>query len=191
MNESPTPEQQANIRKSRRTLLLLLIVFLAPVVGSWLLYANMGRLHLGTTQKGEFVQPPRLLDAAALGLPADWFAHHMTLVYAGGAGCDDDCRRALHVMQTTRLALGEQTDQVKLLYLSQGIPVADMTQGMPGLTGRDVKSGVVQAGFDGADAPKYVYLVDQHGYVVLRYPLAEDPKFILIDLRHLLGASEG
>ena len=188
MNEPLTPEQA---RKNRRTLLLLLLIFLAPVLGSWLLYANMDKVHLGTTQKGEIVQPPRLLDAAALGLPADWFAHHMTLVYAGGAGCDDSCRQALHVMQGTHLALGEQTDQVKLLYLSTGIPVADVTQGNPGLTGRDVGSAVLRAGFDGADAPKYIYLVDQHGYVVLRYPLSQDPKFILIDLRHLLGASEG
>jgi len=27
--------------------------------------------------------------------------------------------------------------------------------------------------------------------VVMRYSLAQDPKFILIDLRHLLGGSEG
>jgi hypothetical protein len=183
--------EQANLKKSRLTLLLLLAVFLLPVLGSWLLYANMGRVHLGTTNKGEFVQPPRQLDTAALGLPTDWFAHHMTLVYAGGAGCDDACRGALRVMQDTRLALGEQTDQVKLLYLSSGIPVADVTQGNPGLIGRDVSSDVLRTGFDGADAPKYIYLVDQHGYVVLRYPLADDPKHILIDLRHLLGLSEG
>src|SRR5579859_4242186 len=120
MNETPTPSEQARIQKSRRTLLLLLLIFLAPVLGSWLLYANMDRVHLSTTNKGEFVQPPRRLDAASLSLPADWFAHHLTLVYAGGAGCDDACRQALHAMQGTRLALGEQTDQVKLLYLSAG-----------------------------------------------------------------------
>ncbi|HSN17007.1 MAG TPA: hypothetical protein VLV87_02260 [Gammaproteobacteria bacterium] len=189
MNQAPTPEQQANLRKSRRTLLLLLIIFLAPVLGSWLLYANINKVHLGTTQKGEFVQPPRLLDAATLGLPADWFGHHLTLVYAGAAGCDDGCRRALHVMQVTRLALGEQTDQVKLLYLAPSMPATDLTQGNPGLTGRAVSEEILRAGF-GADASRYVFLVDQHGYVVLRYSLAQDPKFILIDLRHLLGSSE-
>ena len=191
MNEPQTPEQQANIRKSRRTLLLLLLIFLAPVLGSWLLYANMDKVHLGTSQKGEFVQPPRLLDGAALGLQPDWFAHHMTLIYAGGNGCDDGCRGALHIMQGTRVALGEQMDQVKLLYLSTGIPVSDVLQSTPSITGRDVKSDVTSGSFDGADAPRYIYLVDQHGYVVLRYPLAEDPKFILQDLRHLLGVSEG
>lgn len=191
MSEAPTPGQLANVRKSRRMLLLLLCIFLAPVLGSWLLYVNMDKLHLGTTQKGQFVQPPRLLDGAALKLPADWFAHHMTLVYAGGPGCDDTCRRALQVMQSTRLALGEQSDQVQLLYLSSGVPASGVIQGMSGLTARDVSSDLLRAGFDGADSSKYIYLADRHGYVVLRYPLDQDPKFILIDLRHLLGVSEG
>ncbi|HEY1773258.1 MAG TPA: hypothetical protein VGH91_08715 [Gammaproteobacteria bacterium] len=184
-------QQQDNLKKNRLTLLLLLLVFLLPALGSWLLYANRAHVHLGTTNKGEFVQPPRQLDAAAIGLPADWFAHHLTLVYAGGESCDDACHQALHVMQGTRLALGEQTDQLRLLYLSSGIPTADVTQANPAVTGRDVTGAALRAGFDGADAPKYIYLVDPNGYVVLRYPLAEDPKDILIDLRHLLGASEG
>jgi cytochrome oxidase Cu insertion factor (SCO1/SenC/PrrC family) len=184
-------QERAKLRKNRLTLLLLLLVFLLPALGSWLLYANRAHVHLGTTNKGQFVQPPRQLDTAAIGLPADWFAHHLTLVYAGGESCADTCRQALHVMQGTRLALGEQTDQVRLLYLSAGIPVADVIQANPGVTGRDVKSEVLSAGFDGADAPKYIYLVDPKGYVVLRYPLSQDPKDILIDLRHLLGAGEG
>jgi hypothetical protein len=184
-------QEQVNLKKNRLTLLLLLTMFLLPALGSWLLYVNRAHVHLGTTNKGEFVQPPRQLDVAALGLPADWFAHHLTLVYAGGEGCDAACRQALHVMQGTRLALGEQTDQVRLLYLSAGIPVADVIQANPAVTGRDVTGAVMRAGFDGADAPKYIYLVDPNGYVVLRYPLAEDPKNMLIDLRHLLGVSEG
>jgi hypothetical protein len=184
-------QEQANLKKNRLTLLLLLLVFLVPALGSWLLYANRAHVQLGTTNKGEFVQPPRQLDVAAIGLLADWFAHHLTLVYAGGEGCGDVCRQALHVMQGTRLALGEQTEQLRLLYLSSGIPAADVIQANPSLTGRDVTSAVLRSSFDGADAPKYIYLVDPNGYVVLRYPLAEDPKDILIDLRHLLGASEG
>ena len=182
---------EATAKSNRRTLLLLLLVFLAPALGSWLLYANVGHLHLGTTNKGEFMQPPRLLDAAALGLSQGYFAHHFTLVYVSGPECAADCRAALQVMHGTQLALGEQSAHLQRLYLSQGILAADVTQGDPGLTGRDVKDDAVLKGFDGADAPKYIYLVDRNGYAVLRYALAQDPKFILQDLRHLLGAGEG
>lgn len=182
---------ETQAKSNRRTLLLLLLVFLAPALGSWLLYANVGHLHLGTTNKGEFVQPPRLLDPAALGLAPDYFAHHFTLVYVSGAECAADCRSALKVMHGTQQALGEQTQQVQRLYLSQGILAADVAQGDAGLTGRDVHGTGALQGFDGADAAKYIYLVDRNGYVVLRYALSQDPKFILIDLRHLLGAGEG
>ncbi|MGE5624898.1 MAG: hypothetical protein ACM3ZT_05045 [Bacillota bacterium] len=175
-------------KKNRLIILLLLAIFLAPALGSWLLYANMDKLHLGTTNHGEFVQPPRPLDLTGLTLPKDYFAHHFTLVYPGGVACGEECRHALTVMKNTQLALGEQMSQVQRLYLATGEPAADVTQGDPGLKGADVAGLPVLKGFDGADAPKYIYLVDTNGYVVLRYPLNGDPKWILQDLRHLLGA---
>jgi len=182
---------QAQAKSNRTMLLLLLLVFLAPAVGSWLLYMNVGHFHFGTTNKGEFVDPPRRVDFSALGLTPDYFAHHLTMVYVSGAECAADCRRALQVMQGTQLALGEQSRDVQRLYLSQGILAADITQSDKGLTGRDVQGAGAVAAFGGTPAPQYIYLVDRNGYVVLRYALSQDPKFILMDLRHLLGASEG
>ena len=175
-------------RKNRLIILLLLAVFLAPALGSWLLYVNVDRLHLGTTNHGEFVQPARQLDLTGLALPADYFAHHFTLVYQSGPGCEADCRRALAIMHDTQLALGEQMNSVQRLYLAVGELAGDVTQGDRGLGGADAAGLPVLKGFDGADAPKYIYLVDSKGYVVMRYPLSADPKWILQDLRHLLGA---
>ncbi|HEX7964308.1 MAG TPA: hypothetical protein VF651_01215 [Gammaproteobacteria bacterium] len=183
-------ETQKAANKNRWVLLVLLAVFLAPALGSWLLYANLDKVHLGTTNKGEFVQPPRPVDATGLPLPADYFLHHLTLVYVGGAGCGADCRGALQAMQVSELALGENSRQVQRLYLASGAPDAEAKQDT-GLTAVDGTGRAALAAFDGADAPKYVYLVDPKGYVVLRYPLSEDPKHILQDLRHLLGVSEG
>jgi len=177
-------------RKNRLTLLLLLAIFLAPALGSWLLYANLDKLHLSTTNKGEFVQPPRPIDVTGLALPADYFAHRHTLIYVGGPDCAADCRRALQVMQGTQLALGEATGQVRRLYLAPNAGAAAAVQGDAGLTALDATGKAVLKAFD-ADASQYIYLADPNGYVVLRYKLSEDPKRILIDLRHLLGLSEG
>jgi len=179
---------EKTVKKNRLTLLALFAVFLVPALGSWLLYANIGHFNLGTTNRGEFVQPPRLLDPAVLGLPADYFAHRFTLVYAGGAVCDDSCRQAQRVMQGTQLALGEQTSRVQRLYLAQGAPAGDA--GDAALTARDASAKDALKAFGGEDTTRYIYLADAKGYVVLRYPLSGDPKFILMDLRHLLG-SEG
>ena len=183
--------QDANVKKNRRTLLLLLAVFLVPALGSWLLYTYRGQVHLGTTNKGEFVQPPRLLEPTGLGLPATYFAHHQTLIYVGGLGCVGQCRNALHVMQATQQALGEKSEQIQRLYLAQGAPPTDLRTVDPALTARGPVAKDTLMPFATEDAPKYIYLADPNGYVVMRWSLAEDPKFILIDLRHLLGGGEG
>jgi hypothetical protein len=182
---------EKTVKKNRLMLLLLLAVFLAPALGSWLLYANIDRMHLGTTNHGEFVRPARPLDLAGLTLPPGYFTHHLTLVYLSGTDCSAECRRALSIMRSTQQALGEQMQQVQRLYLATGEPAGDVTQGDPGLKGADAGGLSVLKGFDGADASGYIYLVDSNGYVVLRYSLAGDPKWILQDLRHLLGSSEG
>lgn len=179
-------------RKNRLIMLLLLAIFLAPALGSWLLYENVDRLHLGTTNRGEFVQPPRPVDPAGLGLPQGYLTHHFTLIYVGaGPACAAACSQALQVMQATRLSLGEQTHDVQQLYLPAGTPDPKLVRQDAALTAADVAGKPALKAFDGADSPKYIYLVNPQGFVVLRYPLAEDPKWLLQDLRHLLGAGEG
>jgi hypothetical protein len=183
--------QDQNLKKNRLTLLLLLAVFLVPALGSWLLYTYRDSVHLATTNRGEFVQPPRQLDPAGLGLPTSYFAHHQTLIYLGGLNCGAACRSALRVMQGTQQALGEKSALVQRLYLSAGAPAEQLTAHDPGLTARGPIAKDTLKPFAEEDAYKYIYLADPNGYVVMRWSLAEDPKFILIDLRHLLGASEG
>lgn len=183
--------QDATLKKNRLTLLLLLAVFLVPALGSWLLYAYRDQVHLGTTNKGEFVQPARQLDPVGLGLPVSYFAHHQTLIYVGGLNCGAQCRDALKVMLATQQALGEKSGLVQRLYLGPGAPPRDLASSDPALTARGLIPGDTLRPFAIEDAAKYIYLADPNGYVVMRYSLAQDPKFILIDLRHLLGGSEG
>ncbi|HEY3645366.1 MAG TPA: hypothetical protein VGM16_08515 [Gammaproteobacteria bacterium] len=184
-------QEQDNRKKNRLTLLLLLAVFLVPALGSWLLYAYRDQVHLGTTNKGEFVQPARKLDPVGLSLPVTYFAHHQTLIYVAGPDCGNPCRDALRVMQATQQALGEKSALVQRLYLSPRAPRPDLVAADPALTARGPVPNDTLKPFAQEDAPKYIYLADPNGYVVMRWSLAQDPKFILIDLRHLLGASEG
>ena len=143
-------ESDKTARKNRLIILLLFLVFLAPALGSWLLYANRDTVHMGTTNKGEFVQPPRQLDLSGLALSKDYFAHHQTLIYVSGADCADDCRHALDVMHGTQLALGEQNSEVQRLYLASS-PGAAKVAADAGLTVLDASSKPVLQDF-GADA---------------------------------------
>jgi hypothetical protein len=172
-----------------------------PVLASWLLYLNAGRLGLPTTNQGEFMQPPRALAYRNLpllltggSLAADYLnSHRWTLVYLGGPDCSMDCQRALYVARATRLAMGEQADSVQRLYLVTGKPsAAETLQRDPGLTVADVSGEpVLLKQFDPpAIATHFLYVADPHGYLVMRYSLDADPKGLLKDLRHLLGAGE-
>lgn len=179
-------------KKNRLTLLMLLLVFLLPFLGAYWLYLHPGAMDLGTTNNGEFVQPPRLLDATGLDLPKDYLANHKwTLVYLGGPQCDAGCERALLTMRQTRQALGENADQVQRLYLVTGKPGSRAPE--PGLAVADVSpvAALLKQFDEPATAAHYIYLVDTRGYLMMRYSLADDPKGLLKDLRHLLGVSEG
>src|SRR5579859_3181951 len=141
-------ETDKTTRKNRLILLLLLAIFLAPALGSWLLYANLDKVHLSTSNRGEFVQPPRKIDITGLALPADYFAHRHTLIYVSGPDCAVECRNALQVMQGTQLALGEATGQVRRLYLAPGATATPAAKGDAGLTVLDAMGKPALQSFD-------------------------------------------
>lgn len=179
-------------KNNRLTLLALLLVFLVPFLGAYWMYLHPGSLALGTTNNGEFIQPARLLDATGLDLPKDYLSNHRwTLVYLGGAQCEAACEKALVTMRQTHLALGENVDLVQRLYLVTGKPGSRAPE--PGLAVADASTAAaLLKQFDAPEtAAGYIYLVDPRGYLMMRYPLTDDPKGLLKDLRHLLGVAEG
>lgn len=183
---------QATAKKNRLILLALLLVFLVPFLGAYWMYLHPGALELGTTNNGEFVQPARLLDASGVDLPKGYLADHKwTLVYVGAPQCDAGCERALATMHQTHAALGENFHLVQRLYLVTGKPGSRAPE--PGLAVADVSQApaLLKQFDDPATAAGYIYLVDPRGYLMMRYSLADNPKGLLKDLRHLLGVSEG
>jgi len=193
-------------RKSRRMLLLLLAIFVAPVAASWLLYLSADRLHLNTSNHGELIAPARALDTPALplplsggNLPADFWRHRWTMVYAAKSPCDAACIAALGVTRDVRLDLTTHADDVQRLFLSYGTP-ADakaLRAAQPDLVVADVSvpaAASLLSEFDiGASHAldgRYLYLVDSRGYLMMRYPVDADPHGIIKDLQHLLGGGE-
>ncbi|HET7922225.1 MAG TPA: hypothetical protein VFM15_05665 [Gammaproteobacteria bacterium] len=207
-NVNPT-EAGGTPRKSRRWLLVVLfLLFAAPLIAAWVLYLNINRWHFGSTSHGEFIQPPRQLALPTLSLPiaggtlaADYFKGRWTLVYVGPSHCDPDCSGALYNTRQVRYAMGKKIEAVQRLYLVDGKP-ADaerLTRLQPDLTVADVSGRAGQQLVDrfsdnGSEPPAmggYIYLVDPHGFYVMRYATHADPKGLLKDLQRLLGGGGG
>lgn len=196
---------QAETRRPRRwPLILLFVLFAAPLIAALVLYFNINRFNIGSTSHGEFIKPARALQMAALPLPLatgtlapDFFKGHFTLVYLSTAACNPDCEDALYVTRQVRYAMGQKIELVQRLYLVDGVPQnpAKLLRLHPDLTVADV-SGAAGQNFirqfspDGRQPPeqgRFIYLVDPRGFYVMRYSVNANPEGLLNDLKHLLG----
>jgi hypothetical protein len=106
----------ADVRRGRRTLLLLALVCLLPVAASYLafyVWPPQGRVNHGRLV-GPLALPAGTL-AGAGGQPAlarSEFEGRWTLLVVAPAGCDAACTRALYVSRQARLAQAKEMERV-------------------------------------------------------------------------------
>ena len=200
-----SPEE---IRKqNQRTIILLLLAFILPVVAAYIVYKNMD--HAGKTRNnGTLVLPARPLDKLQLtGLDKAAFTVEQLkgnwhLIYLGKGPCNQVCLDSLSKMHQTRLAQGKAMSRVRLLYI-----VADMskTGGMEKLSNDYARLSIVTGNkttidgviklFQTPHSPAVmeshqIYMVDPLGNLMMQYS-REVPLIGLIkDLEHLLKISQ-
>jgi hypothetical protein len=190
------------IWRQRLILLFIIACFAVPLAMAWLL---VGRWQpTGSIHHGELLNPARplanlrfttldnrLVDGAAL-------RGHWILIHVGSAAeCDASCRTALYAMRQVRLALGKDMGRVKTLLLLDGLPdvglhqwlAADhaaLTVGVADTTTRTELGGAFGST---ATAGRWIYLLDPLGNLLMRYPVAVEPRGMLQDLKRLLSLS--
>lgn len=181
----------SDLRRGRRTLLLLALVSIAPVLASYGAYylfprdkqANYGEL-LATRAA------PEVGGLAPDGTPvrlADFHGRWVLAVAARGA-CDAGCAQALYATRQSRTMQGREQERiVRVLLLPVGTdwPVPLLAE-HPGLVVAQVLADPVGSWPAGADA---IYLLDPLGNFVLAFPRAPDIKGLARDLSRLLKAS--
>ena len=178
--------------KTRRTLLLILLVGLAPVIASYAFYyfaprdahANYGELLVtrpvpeiaGTTLDGK---PFRLSD-----LRGRW-----VMIAAAPGGCDAHCGRKLYATRQARTMQGREQERVARVWLvtDGAAPPAVVLAEQPGLVVVRVDSSAAAALPGGAAR---ITLVDPLGNQVLGWPGDPDVKGVARDLGRLLKASQ-
>jgi hypothetical protein len=193
-------DSATNGRRSRWQLLLLFVLFFGPLAIAWVLYYGDGDWRPeGRSNHGVLIEPPTPLPETALVLSdgsesrPDLLRHVWTLLYIDDGECFESCEEALYRSRQVKIALGKESDRVQRVYL-YGSDSVDRTDEHRDLIAADAGSpgalGLIAAFPAGAqpDADN-IYLVDPLGNLMMRFPLEDDARGLLLDLKKLLKLS--
>jgi hypothetical protein len=200
-----TPNRGAHDRRQRRLLIVLALMFFAPLGLAFYLYYGHGTWHPGGhVNAGELIQPARPLPSMALPLwgsgstDPDFLKHKWTFLYVLTGPCAGHCRSRLYDTRQVRLALDRDMDRVQRVFIADpGCCDAQFVHEQhPDLI--TIRAGAAAApllallpGQDGssdAQAPR-VYLIDPLGNLMMSYPGEAKAKGMLEDMKRLLRLS--
>lgn len=195
---------------ARRKLLLLLLLFVAPVLGAYLLYfwAPKDWQPEGRTNQGHLLTPARSVEALSLhdvaGQRVDHtvFLEKWTLLLVGPSACDETCQKALYDTRQVRTALGKNTLRVQRVFVATDRGRVDELSSRFGQEHPDLRLLVAegaevyaidrQFSADGRGPLNQaydIYLLDPHGNWLMYYTPQDPAKGLLKDLKKLLRLS--
>ena len=198
---------RTHTRAARTQLVLIALLFLAPLLAAWVWYANIDAWRpTQLINHGDLISPARplpdfslvALDGATI--DARFLHGKWTLVYIGSSECDNACHVNLDKVSRVRLALGKDMMRVQTLYvLTDTERVASLR---PRLTPYEPVT-VAALGSHGAPfmqqfetvvggsvaAAGRVYMIDPLGNLMMSYGTASVARDLLQDLERLLKIS--
>ncbi len=171
---------------------------------------------LGTSNHGDLVQPPRLLDDGNLqargGIALSYadLEPRWTFLIPGGASCDAQCEELLYLTRQIHLAMGKELTRIRRFYLSD-VRLAETRFDLVTLSDkrpapadfpayldseqRGLKVFTLATGKFASLFPEYSrdpstwYLVDPAGWIMMSYNSEVTYKDVMADLKFLLKNS--
>lgn len=159
--------------RNRLTLILLLLLFAAPLAIAWWLGAA-GWHPQQTRSSGTLVDPPRDIGAVTVtlgdGSTLAWHdpKYRWTLLALPGAQCATACRERLDEALRMRITLGRNTDRLRLAYIGPALPADYVAARAPLLAGRDDGGAFAAERAKGEDSLALA-LVDPRGLLMLHF----------------------
>jgi len=177
----------SNVKKSRATLVGVVLAFLIPVIGAKLVL-NQNWYQGAVTNQGTMMVPPLELQSLAELLPSGW-----RVVLRDDGACDDACSQALYAMNQLDVALGKETERVTPVLVSAAGTQLNLAN--TPLVRHVENASLAQALLD--VPAHHLMIIDPLGNVVLYYPSFSDEaamraeaKALLSDLRTMLKLSK-
>lgn len=183
--------------RSRKMLILLALLFLAPLAFSFWLYYGSSWRPGGSTNHGALIQPARPLPATPLA-PLDGSqtrpvlnAGKWSLVYVGNGQCDADCRKTLVFTRQVYLSMGRLSDRIQRVFLvtDECCEQQWLAAEQAGLITIPAPDTQIVALFPAADRARQVFVVDPLGNLMMSYDSRAEPKGLRDDLKKLLNLS--
>jgi hypothetical protein len=191
MSTIELPENNNNLKKSRRSLLLVLAAFVLPIILAKFALEQQW-LDTGVTNKGTLLASE--LTLGQLGLKSTDFQQKWLILYSLPEACDIKCQKTLEAVHNTYVALGKDMPRVS--------PVALYQTELPAQQSQKISESKWQLLVMPKQAKQYiakpqVFIVDPLGNVFLSHQLPEKteylPQFgkqILADMKKLLKYSK-
>jgi hypothetical protein len=196
-------QQNPQIRRQRRLLIVLALLFFAPLGLAFYLYYGPGGWHPGGhVNAGLLVVPARPLPALSLPLldsgqtDANFLKGKWTFLYVAAGPCAASCLTRLYDTRQVRLALDRDMPRVqRVLIAGPGCcDVKLLHEQHPDLI--EIRAGaetqpllaLLPVDAMSAQAPP-VYLIDPLGNLMMSYPAAAKSKGMLEDMKRLLRLS--
>lgn len=184
-------------KKTRRMLLLLGTISLAPFVGSLLLYyfwtpqafTNYGELITAVPLAGVAI-PAR--DGSQLRL--DELRGKWVFLSVDSGNCDDYCQSKLYVMRQIRLTQGKDQDRIERLWLvSDGVqPASGIQAEYQGMRTMLTATDDFIARLPASGSPRdHIYVIDPFGNLMMRFPRSVEPQRMKKDIDRLMKISGG
>jgi len=175
--------------RGRLHLLLLLLLFAAPLgLAFWLYYGSSWR-PATRSNHGTLIEPARPL-ANAGALAGKW---SLVVIGDGAGGCDAGCRETLIYARQTWLSLGKVANRAQRVLLSSTdcCDEAYLQREHQGLVRVVADTPATLALLQAFPAPqaRTIFIVDPLGNLMMRYDAQADPKGLRDDLKKLLDLS--
>lgn len=180
----------SELKKSRRSMLLLIAVFAVPVILAKLALEQQW-FNYGVTNQGQLVENE--LTLAELGLNVEDFDRQWLMLYSLPEQCDLQCEKTLISVNNTYVALGKDMKRVKPVALTQ-VPLTDEQSKTIQVKKWHIQTMPLQA--ENTLTQSQVLIVDPLGNIILSHvppleteQLAGFGKAILADFKKLLKYS--
>jgi cytochrome oxidase Cu insertion factor (SCO1/SenC/PrrC family) len=191
----------AQDRRQGRLLVILAVLFFAPLGLSFYLYYGRDWRPAGRVNAGALIDPARPLPELALPLrqggvtDPQLLKGKWTLLYVRQGRCADDCQRQLYDTRQVRTALDRDMDRVQRVFIGDDDccdlqALHAMHPDLIAVRADPADEALIKLLPRGAGGKSEgIYLIDPLGNLMMFYDAGANPKGMLEDMKRLLGLS--